>query len=411
VEHARARAQRRSADADAKLAANVELLALNLYEAACIDSGLSVAVPHRAAWFSSPTEPRNPILSRRVTIDGALRSLLSLGYACEIRRGSPWGGSLTLIQATTRLTERLGMPALGEAAPVTLTAYLDPIVLKAPKEERGSGRSKHYVAQRIGFTDTPEIVEMRRRLAIINAVNRPERIRLANLASEEAEQLLQRLGAKRVNGAGPGPSAQGLHAWFAQTQLYRVFSNGDFEQGGRFYGAAWQLLPNKKEQWRDRILIDGESVAELDYGAMAPRLALHKLAGVDAPRDLYELVPAPRDVVKVAINALLNMQGSTERPYKGFSKAEATMNWVGLVRAIHAGLPDLIPYFGTGVGLRLQRLDSNIAEDVMLHFAERDMVCLGIHDSFVVARRHKEELEQAMVEAYRRQVGRNPVVK
>jgi hypothetical protein len=62
------------------------------------------------------------------------------------------------------------------------------------------------------------------------------------------------------------------------------------------------------------------------------------------------------------------------------------------------------------VGLRLQRLDADIAEQVMLHFARQDIPCLGIHDSFIVPQRHEGELRETMIASYYRRIGRYPVV-
>ena len=52
--------------------------------------------------------------------------------------------------------------------------------------------------------------------------------------------------------------------------------------------------------------------------------------------------------------------------------------------------------FFTGQGLRLQRIDSEIAEYVMLHFAKHDMPILPLHDSFLIRFGYEESLEQVM---------------
>jgi hypothetical protein len=41
-------------------------------------------------------------------------------------------------------------------------------------------------------------------------------------------------------------------------------------------------------------------------------------------------------------------------------------------------------HFYTGVGLRLQRLDSDIAEKILLHFAQSGIAILPLHDSFLM---------------------------
>ncbi|MBL6082716.1 hypothetical protein JMJ56_32685 [Belnapia sp. T18] len=54
------------------------------------------------------------------------------------------------------------------------------------------------------------------------------------------------------------------------------------------------------------------------------------------------------------------------------------------LRLIAAGLPQIASYIDMGVSLKLQRVDFGVAEAVMLHFAERDTPCLGIHDSAII---------------------------
>ena len=53
-------------------------------------------------------------------------------------------------------------------------------------------------------------------------------------------------------------------------------------------------------------------------------------------------------------------------------------------------------YFGSGYGVKLQFLDSQIAEAVLLHLASQGILALPIHDSFIVQREHKNALEAAM---------------
>ena len=49
---------------------------------------------------------------------------------------------------------------------------------------------------------------------------------------------------------------------FYSKQVYRVFNNSTFSNGGRFYGAWWIGVP---KQYRMHIHIDGKPTVELDY--------------------------------------------------------------------------------------------------------------------------------------------------
>jgi hypothetical protein len=71
-------------------------------------------------------------------------------------------------------------------------------------------------------------------------------------------------------------------------QLYRVFNNGTFEQGGRFHGGWWQYV---RKTVRPSILINGQATVEVDYSGFNPAVLLAK-AGQVVPQDPYSVIPA-----------------------------------------------------------------------------------------------------------------------
>ena len=60
---------------------------------------------------------------------------------------------------------------------------------------------------------------------------------------------------------------------------------------------------------------------------------------------------------------------------------------------VYLKLTDL---FGTGIGLEFQRIDSDIAEATMLHFTNRNIPILPVHDSFVMHHGYEDELHNVM---------------
>ncbi len=50
--------------------------------------------------------------------------------------------------------------------------------------------------------------------------------------------------------------------YFDETNLYRVFNDGRWDRGGRFFGGWWQRVPSR---WRSNIKIDGHPTCELDF--------------------------------------------------------------------------------------------------------------------------------------------------
>ena len=88
---------------------------------------------------------------------------------------------------------------------------------------------------------------------------------------------------------------QGINRWLAQAdirfdaslydkpvdtyarRLYRRFTQGRFDSGGRLFGGFWQSLPNEPKRYPYSVRlkglrIDGEPVAGLDYSQLNPIL-------------------------------------------------------------------------------------------------------------------------------------------
>lgn len=64
-------------------------------------------------------------------------------------------------------------------------------------------------------------------------------------------------------------------------------------------------------------------------------------------------------------------------------------------------------YVYSGYGTRLQRFDSDIAELVLLHFADMSYLVLPVHDSFLAHNGFENELNEVMALAYRKKIGYN----
>ena len=96
-----------------------------------------------------------------------------------------------------------------------------------------------------------------------------------------------------------------LEIQLVHEQLHRVFNDGSFSRGGRFYGALHLSLPR---DLRPFILIDGQPTVELDYSGLHINMLYH-MAGIDYLDDPYSACEgkALRKVYKavglIAINA------------------------------------------------------------------------------------------------------------
>ncbi len=185
-----------------------------------------------------------------------------------------------------------------------------------------------------------------------------------------------------------------------QTTMTRIFNNGSFDQGGRFY---CQLQNLRKDQ-RIHLRFNDEPTVEIDFAGMHPHL-LYQLQGESFNGDPYVIKGFDRETVKVAFNTLINRDSSKHKgPLAaslvwnlGITSAEASELENALYKLHHR----IAGYFNTGYGLKLQKLDSQMAFDVMTHFfMQLKRPVLMVHDSAIVSVRDVETLKLCMVDAY-----------
>jgi hypothetical protein len=197
--------------------------------------------------------------------------------------------------------------------------------------------------------------------------------------------------------------------FYAIAPLYRVYNNSTYGEGGRFYGSAEQQA---KKSVRKLFKINNNNTVELDYSNLHISM-LYDLKGVKLTQDAYKVLnsdnlPYKRGIIKKALLTMLNaktrrsavgaiqdnLTKSKEKGYKAGSIYDD-------VSSCHNQIADK---FGSGSGVRLQNIDSNIALNVMYHFAEKGVLCLCIHDSFIVECHYEEELREVMEKFYRQEM-------
>ncbi len=184
--------------------------------------------------------------------------------------------------------------------------------------------------------------------------------------------------------------------------LYRVFNNGRFTDGGRFYGGWWQGVPSRL---RRHLTINGYPTAELDYSNMQI-VMLYADEGLELEGDAYEIEGIPhayRKLIKRTVFKIVNADGQI----RSAKKAELPVGWTWrqLMDAVREKHRPIAKYFGTGEGIRLQKRDADIAESVMLTMMDEGTLVLPIHDSFVIEDGRQDRLREVMVAAYRRRLG------
>ena len=191
---------------------------------------------------------------------------------------------------------------------------------------------------------------------------------------------------------------------------YRVF-NGDLQHGGRWYGPWWQSVPSSV---RTSLIINGEPTLELDYAACQLRLMfaylglpdpLHgKIRATDV--DLYSIVGVARDVVKLAVMIAIN--ASSPRSARRALAAKLTAipaecrgrEATRILGAVQGHFVALKPLWCSGIGLRLQRVDSDVCGQIHRDMRAEGLPVLSIHDSFICWKRAEPQLRAIMRKAF-----------
>ncbi|CAL1690639.1 hypothetical protein MMB232_00771 [Brevundimonas subvibrioides] len=376
-----------------RLRSVLEVFVLDLVVAAKEDPGRFIAYPLRRQEFGTELKRYSFLAATRTTVVAVSEFLQASGYALGTLGSytrtdwgngvSTGGGYRSRLRATPKLlalVRELGV----SSDDIGTRGDFELIRLKS----RSEGGRKELK----GYRDTDQTRAWRSELQRWAEVAAAHRIVApAGLTLPE--------GALKDEDDGAGELVDPKRA-----QLYRVFNEGRFDRGGRFYGGWWMGLSKAA---RASITIDGEPVVELDFKAFYPRLC-YDLEGIklDPSIDPYE-VPAlkgrvDRKALKVALNQLIAVgPGVTPRRPQGAS-IPSRLPYRAVLEALERQHPAMRPWLRQARSLELQRIDSEIADGVLRYMTmERARPVLPVHDSFVVAGRDEANLGEAMARTYR----------
>ena len=254
----------------------------------------------------------------------------------------------------------------------------------------------------IEYEDTPDTIRMRDNLNKINEWLEYSII-LLEVTDEELKELQGRL-KRKID--------------FTDKRLRRIFNNGSFEQGGRFYGGWWQNIPR---EYRKFIRVEGKDVVEVDYSGFHINM-LYAMDGLDMHTgDVYKLPGYSnskvfRDFVKTMLLAMVNSD-SRELTRKALHKevhkkrtltlpaadipSTKVKDLYPVMDAFQQKHHDIADYFNSGKGIDLQNIDSHISEQVLLRFCGgKRLPVLPMHDSFIVHHHEEPKLRKAMDKAF-----------
>jgi uncharacterized protein YqgV (UPF0045/DUF77 family) len=364
---------------------------------------------HKNSNHYTASRYHNPDLTYRVHVERVYSSLLQLGYLLEVKSGlyTEKDRYLTRYEATPKLIALMGSSDIA-TLPVEQPIIENPELVRVRMKIDGQKKL-------VDYSETNTTSQMRSNLNFINSVLQRQWFDL-ELKEDELEQLEQRMH-QQVLERNDGEGRLRLQ----DRQLYRVFNSLDFDEGGRFYGGWWEVVPS---EYRHRILIDGKRTVELDFGTLHPTI-LYARASANLSDDAYEIDLRPscipegstgsdfRKIVKRAFNAMLNANHRLQQPPRGLDIKGWGIKWAEIVEAIQSRHEVIANQFFTGAGLRLQFDDSQIAEEIMVDFAtSRGMVpLLPVHDSFICHHGYVEEVKKMMRNKFKQKFGVDIKVK
>ena len=343
----------------------------------------------RSGYYSEvPNRYRNPLLTYRQHT-AVHEGLLKLGFIEITQNGyfdrETLQGDLTRYIAKDELLERLTELAGHPATTFKPDLNAETIILR----DKIDGKKKD-----VDYVDTPSTDRYRDNLNKINSCFLRHWVDL-DIKDKDIPAFEDAVGKK---------NKQPLD--FSKRTLVRIFSNGSFKEGGRFYRVWWQNIPS---EYRKFISIDRKRTAEVDFSQMNPHLlyiANYKELGSE---DAYDRVldGEHRDTVKATFNAMVQASSVLKSCPNDIDMSALEMSWTDLRDKILSAHKPISDQFFKGIGNKLQFKDSCIAERIMLNFADMDTPTLPVHDSFICHHGYAEtgEIEEVMRKAFFEEMG------
>lgn len=313
------------------------------------------------------------------------------------------------ISSTYQVTDKLILLAEMCGATVASLKYLS-----APDR---SIRLRDHKKREVSYEPNPNIVHWRSALTDYNTFLTSQSISLPMCPAEERAWVTE---FNRYATAKGRPTLR--TPLLIGTDLHRVFNNSSFDEGGRLYGGWWISAPKRL---RKNILLNGQPVIELDYSGCAVRMLYH-LRDMECDGDPYWLEPIAnlekatglpeghfRDAIKCLVQVALNDRTGGRGAWiplpdgVSFAPHFTRLDVMAMIRQKHAAIADA---FNSGIGLQLQREDSDLALSIVTRLMQQGIVALPVHDSFVVPAVNENELRLAMTELYENRFGYRPVI-
>ena len=301
-------------------------------------------------------------------------------------------GRVSRIWPTTRLEDLFREARFG----------VEDVVASAPDRERvilKKGKDEDPKKGLIDYRDTAQTRAMRDQLVQYQTLLDRHHIDVCSLEEPVIKQGngLLRIGREHVF-------------------ICRIFNDGSFDRGGRYFGGWWQIIPKRL---RRDICIDGQFSVEKDFSSLFPRM-IYCLEGITPPDDPYGIdlsglayanMPPKqgRGLIKKMLNTMFNKRpGQSILRIVGDEHRAAGVPTDDIRAAIHRVEELNHPirqWFDSGAGTYLMNLESRITEILIDKAIEEDEVILTVHDSYLVRNDKEQWLEQLLRDACQQVLG------
>jgi len=250
---------------------------------------------------------------------------------------------------------------------------------------------KNNSKYQIEFKSNEQVESMRKSLVAYNNLLRRSHIAIPNYPKE---------GILKENG---------LKVPYNENNKFvrRIFNNGSFKDGGRFYGGFWQNIP---KEWRLRIGINGWPIVEHDYSGLHINL-LYARENIDYDEDPYEihhplykseeLRPYLKKLLLIMLNCRTHSQVLKAFHWNKTLLEYSSYNHRDFIDILAKKHHPIRKYLYSGYGIKLQRIDSSIAQHVIDTLTKEEIPVLCVHDSFISASPFEEDLIKEMDTAYK----------
>lgn len=311
-----------------------------------------------------------------------------------------WHDPTTGIGFTTRMRATSKLISLAEDEydinPYMIGIYPDAepetIILKSEKK----GKAKK--SKELDYPDTEQTIQWRDNIAAINKSLASHHIDL-NVSDEVLTEIQIFMANKDEK------DDKERYIDFTNKRVRRIFNNGVFSEGGRFYGGWWQQIPSG---YRMYVTIDDNMTQEMDFSNMN-FIVMYAEKGLTPPEGDCYILPgidaSLRDDIKKAFHTIVNCKtrgeaiGAVDKQIEeGDLPEELTgKKLMSAFEEKHEPIADMI---ASGHGVRGMFTESQIAEKVMLKGIEYGMCILPMHDGFIIRKADEHLLEAWMKQAF-----------